>query len=88
MEMEILEMSREGTVRIPEGMRKEMGLSGGSWIAILVDPDSIMLKPIRVPTVQDFKAWMDEARDWAEEAGYREEDVSGIVKEFRRGNQA
>ena len=43
-----------------------------------------MLKPIEVPTENDFKKSLDAAAEWAKEVGYEESDVNDIVKSYRK----
>ena len=45
-----------------------------------VAPESEVLRGLP----EDFRAMLDEAREWAKRSGLREEDVSGIIKAVRR----
>lgn len=38
--------------------------------------------------IEEFNRWMDEMQAWAKEVGYKEEDVSRIIKEYRREKRA
>lgn len=44
--------------------------------------DMIMLKPIDIPTENDFKASLDQFASWAEDVGYKESNVDDIVKSY------
>jgi hypothetical protein len=48
----------------------------------------IMLKPIAVPTEDDFKKSLDAAAAWAKDAGYKESDIDDIVKSYRKSKKA
>ena len=65
-------------------MRRTIGITDGDKLAAFASDDGvIMLKVVKVPTVQDFKVRLDEAKDWAESVGYKEEDISDIIKSVR-----
>ncbi len=42
-----------------------------------------MLKPLKVPSEEEFKMWLDEASEWASASGLKEAQVSDIIKEYR-----
>ncbi|MCM1261681.1 MAG: hypothetical protein NC313_03085 [Butyrivibrio sp.] len=46
--------------------------------------DAIMLKTLKLPSVEEFEASLDEAREWAMSVGYNENDVEDIIKSVRR----
>lgn len=39
-------------------------------------------------TAEDFKKWMDEAREWAASVGYTEDDVAEVMKAVREKKRA
>ena len=84
MSVEVLSVSSKGQVVLPVEMRKKMSLGNGSKLAAYLLGDMIMLKPINIPTEQDFKDSLDQAAAWAREVGYEENDVNDIVKSYRR----
>ena len=42
-----------------------------------------MLKVLRLPTAEEFRAKLDEAQEWAATVGYAESDVEKIIKARR-----
>ena len=46
-----------------------------------------MLKVLRLPSQDEFRARLDEAQAWAASVGYAETDVADIVKRVRRKNR-
>ena len=46
--------------------------------------DTIMLKTLKLPTVDEFDAMLKEAQSWAASVGYKEEDVNDIIKSYRK----
>ena len=65
-----------------------MSIGAGAKLAAYALGDMIMLKPIEVPTEDDFKKSLDQAAIWAKEAGYKESDVNDIVKAYRKSKKA
>ena len=84
MGVDILTVSSKGQVVLPIEMRKRMSIANGDKLAAFASGDIIMLKVIKVPTVEEFKERLDEAQEWAASVGYKEEDVDDIIKEVRR----
>ena len=37
-----------------------------------------------LPSMEKFRAMLEEARLWAQSVGYKEEDVAEVIKEVRR----
>lgn len=88
MSVEVLSVSSKGQVVLPKEIRKKMSIGSGSKLAAYSIGDMIMLKPINIPTEQDFKDSLDEAAAWAKEVGYEEKDVNDIVKSYRKAKRA
>ena len=65
-----------------------LSVRGGDSLVAYAVGDSLVLKPVREPSVESFKAWMDEAQEWAQDVGYTEEDVATIVKDVRKRRRA
>ena len=83
MGVEVLTVSSKGQISIPLEIRKKMSIARGDKIAIYASGDVIMLKPIKIPSEDDFEQLLDEAQEWAASVGYTEEDVNDIIKSVR-----
>ena len=84
MDVESLTISREGTIVLPERMRKELCLSEVSEIvaiASIADGDSILLKPVRSPSSAYLQA---RSKTTANLREYSEEDANKIVSQAVR----
>ena len=57
------------------------------WWRNKVSGDMIMLKPLDMPSEDDFKN-LDQAATWAQEVGYKESDINDIVKEYRANKKS
>ncbi len=88
MAVEVLSVSSKGQIVLPMEMRKKMDIGAGAKLAAYALGDIIMLKPIDVPTENDFRKSLDEAQAWAKEAGYKESDVNDIVKSYRKSKRS
>ena len=84
MSIDVLTVSSKGQIVLPAEMRKRLSIGSGTKLAAYAAGDVIMLKPITIPTEQDFSERLDEARKWAASVGYQESDVNDIIKEVRR----
>ena len=84
MGVEVLTVSSKGQISIPLETRKKMSIARGDKIAIYASGDVIMLKPIRIPSEDDFEQLLDQAQEWAASVGYQESDVNDIIKSVRR----
>ena len=60
-----------------------MSIEKGDKLAAYASDDIIMLKPIRIPSEDDFIKMLDEAQEWAVSVGYQESDVNDIIKSTR-----
>jgi len=87
MGVEVLTVSSKGQVVLPVDMRRQLGIGAGSKIAAYMADDIIMLKVIKVPTVEEFREDLKAAQAWAQEVGYKEEDVDDIIHEVRKKNK-
>ena len=88
MSVEVLSVSSKGQIVLPVDIRKKMSIKEGDKLAAYALGDMIMLKPIDVPTEDDFKKSLDQAAAWAQKAGYEESDVNDIVKAYRKSKKA
>ena len=85
MAIEVLTVSPEGQLVIPESMMEELFITAGTQIMAYSENDFIMLKTI-MPNDKDFENMLDEAQKWAKEVGYKEEDITDIIKSVRKRN--
>lgn len=84
MDAQVLTVSSKGQISLPVEFRRRMSIDSGDKLVAYASGDTIMLKVLRLPTVEEFDTMLSEAQAWAASAGYREEDVDDIVKSARR----
>ena len=87
MSTQILTVSSKGQISLPVNIRKNLSIDAGDKLVAYTSGDIIMLKPLKVPTEEDFEKLLDEAQEWAASVGYNEIDVDDIIKSARRNKK-
>ena len=85
--MDVVTVSSKGQVVLPVSIRDRLSIRDGDKLAAFASDDVIMLKVLRMPTAEDFKADLDQAQQWAASVGYTEADVDSIVKASRKNRR-
>jgi len=78
-------MSSKGQVVIPEEIRKRLGLEAGAQFVVVADKDTVIMKAISPPAMEEFDSLLAEARKQARKAGMKQADVESIISEVRSG---
>jgi len=76
-------MSSKGQVVIPEGIRKRLSLKAGSQFVVVGDKDTVILKAISPPSMEQFDDLFAEARRQARNAGMKRSDVLAAIRKVR-----
>jgi AbrB family looped-hinge helix DNA binding protein len=76
-------MSSKGQVVIPEAIRKRLRLEPGVEFVVLGEGDTIILKPISVPSMDEFDEIVARARKAARRAGLKQSDVAAAIEAAR-----
>ena len=84
MNARILTLSSKGQISLPIAIRRNLNIDAGDKLAVYTSGDVVMLKVLRLPTIEEFSETLDEAKEWAETVGYKESDVNDIIKSVRR----
>ena len=84
MPVQIITMSTKGQIVLPSEFRENLGLSAGSKLAAYSKDGFIILKPLIMPTENDFKAELSKAQILAKQAGLTEEEVKEVIEEVRK----
>ena len=83
MNTQVLTVSSKGQISLPVAIRKLLSIDTGDKLVAYASGDVIMLKTLKLPTAEEFKASLDEAQEWAAAVGYQE-DVNDIIKSVRQ----
>ena len=83
MNAQVLTVSSKGQISLPASIRKLLSINKGDKLVAYTSGDVVMLKALKLPTIEEFEKSMDEAQDWAASVGYEEQDVNDIIKSVR-----
>ena len=81
--LEVTSVSSRGQVVIPNSIRAELHLETGDKLVVFSDGDNILLKKIEIPAKKDFKKLIEASRQFAENAGMKQSDVTDMINEVR-----
>jgi len=77
-------LSSRGQVVIPEEIRDSLHLKEGDQFVVIGKGDTVILKSITLPSMDDFKEIFTEARRSSKKAGLKKSDVQAAIKRARR----
>ena len=76
-------MSSRGQVVIPEEIRKRLKLKAGSQFVVVGEKDTVILKAISPPSLEEFDDLIMEARKQARKAGLKRSDITAAIGKVR-----
>ena len=76
-------MSSKGQVVIPEEIRNRLGLKAGSQFIVVGEKDTLILKTIAAPSMDEFEELIAEAKKRARSAGLKRSDIKTAIAEVR-----
>lgn len=76
-------LSSRGQVVIPEEIRKNLGLEAGARFVVLGKGDTVVLKRISPPTLDEFEDLLARARTAAAEVGLGEVEIDEVIRRVR-----
>ena len=88
MDAQVLTVSSKGQISLPVAIRKMLSIDTGDKLVAYASGDTIMLKTLKLPSAEEFQSALDEAQNWANQAGYNEGDVEDIIKSVRSRKKA
>lgn len=77
-------MSSKGQVVIPEKVRKSLHLEPGSEFAVFAVGDTVMLKVIQPPSMDELEGLLERSRQYAEKEGLKPSDVDKAIQKVRK----
>jgi AbrB family looped-hinge helix DNA binding protein len=77
-------MSSKGQVVIPEDIRDNLHLKEGDQFVVIGRGDTVILKSITPPSMDQFDELLAEARAQAKKAGLKKSDVKAAIAKVRR----
>tara|TARA_B100000508_G_scaffold120707_1_gene101974 strand:- start:1134 stop:1394 length:261 start_codon:yes stop_codon:yes gene_type:complete len=77
-------MSSKGQIVIPELIREQMHLSSGDQFVVMADKDFVILKAIKRPSKDEFRALVTKARKQVKSAGLTNDGLEKLIKTVRK----
>jgi len=77
-------MSSKGQVVIPEDIRDSLHLKEGAQFVVIGKGDSVILKSITPPSMDEFADLLAEARRYAKKAKLKKSDVKAAIAKVRK----
>ena len=82
-ELATIKMFSKGQVVIPEEIRKRLGLEAGAQFVVVAENDTVIMKAISPPSMDEFDTLVAEARRQAKRAGLKKADIDAIISDVR-----
>jgi antitoxin PrlF len=82
--MDVLKVSSKGQISIPAKARKQMNIRYGDRLAYVVFGDTLVIKPVKMPSEEEFEQSLDEAQSWAASVGLTEDDITDAIADVRK----
>ena len=79
-------MSSKGQVVIPEDIRKQLKLKAGSQFVVVGEKDTVILKTVTPPPMDEFEYLLKYARKQARKVGMKRSDIKYAVAKVRKKN--
>jgi AbrB family looped-hinge helix DNA binding protein len=79
-------MSSKGQVVIPEDIRNQLKLKAGAQFVVVGDKDTVVLKTISPPPIDEFEYLLKYARRQARKVGLKRSDIKKAVAKVRGNN--
>ena len=76
-------MSSRGQIVIPEAIREQLGLEPGAQFVVVGQDDVVMLKLIKRPSMDEYRALKQRLQQQARDAGRKRSDVAEAVRRAR-----
>ena len=82
--LEITSLSTKGQIVIPRSIRNQLNLDTGDKLIVVCDGTNILLKPVLMPSMSEFKTLVEETDKITSELETTPDMISTFIKENRR----
>ncbi len=83
IKLAITKMSSKDRVVIPEEIRKRLGLKTGAQFIVVANKDTVIMKAISPPRLDEFDTLIEAARKQALTAGLKRSDIGTVIDNVR-----
>jgi antitoxin PrlF len=81
--LDITKLSSKGQVVIPTDIRESLNLETGTKFLIFGEGDTVILKKVGRPALNEIKTLFSNSRKIARKVGLKKTDVSNLIKKVR-----
>jgi len=81
--LEITSLSTKGQIVIPRSIRNQLNLDTGDKLIVVCDGTNILLKPVLMPCMSEFKTLVEETDKITSELETTPDMLSAFIKENR-----
>lgn len=81
--LEITSLSTKGQIVIPRSIRNQLNLDAGDKLIVVCDGTNILLKPVLMPSMSEFKTLVEETDKITSELETTPDMLSTFIKENR-----
>lgn len=85
--LEITRLSSKGQVVLPLAIRRRLHLSNGAKFAVVGEGDTVILKKIVPPPLNEIRRLLQESRKYARQVGLTPSDVKQAIQRVRRSSR-
>ena len=82
--LEVTTMTSRGQVVIPQNIRDALHLSKGVKFIVVGDNDTVVLKRIQSPSVEELKSLLTRSRAFAKKQKLKKSDVNAAISRARK----
>ena len=83
--VEVTTMTSRGQVVIPQTVRQALELGSGTKFVVVGEGDTVILKKIGGPPVEELKALLAQSRSLARRKSLRKSDLKDAIARERKG---
>lgn len=87
MNAQVLTVSSKGQISLPVNIRKKLSIDTGDKLVLYASKDAIMIKTLKLPSMEEFEKSLLKAQKWASSVGYKQEDINSIIKAKRKSKR-
>ena len=85
-QLEVTKISSKGQVVLPQAIRQKLRLVEGESMIVLSSEDTVILKRIERPVMDQFKELLKRSRACAKKSGLTHADVKAAIRRVRQSS--
>ena len=82
--LETTRLSSKGQVVLPLAIRRRLHLSSGAQFAVVGEGDTVILKKVVPPPLNEIRRLLQESRQYARQVGLTRSNVRQTIQQVRR----